>query len=500
MKKILCMLLVLVFMVEAAYAARVGVVVELINGEVIEECIIVESGEKAYHALKKLDLDSDKFEIDWLGIYPLVFLKSVNGIGYNEYKDGRNWAFSTVEPGKNSFDIPPEKTPGYGYAWGDYPIGVEGQIIGLNYATTTFGNASSFPVESIDPLPPYKPYSELCPLMFIANITKIYVDGSKQSDSKTRRGKITDVFPESTVEFKIELENLYDSDTDIEIKDISIEGAIEEIDDGDDIEEDISEFDLDADRETSKELEFKIPLEVDAKDRLVTIEIEAEDDAGIRYEKEITFDLEVEKEKHDIRILKAELDRSSYGCEENALLSLSMLNIGSEEEKVSVQAYNEELEIDIRKSFELSNDAYEDSSRYEKKLNLWIPGNIDKKVYPISINVDYGGETEDVYVDLEVNECQKKEADNPDEDNDENMEGASKQDIEVQAGGIIPSEDGGMDSEKNPAPDGPEEEAELEVKSRKGIVLALTVVLGLLVFTAIALFGAFVLKAGKKRD
>jgi len=244
------------------------------------------------------------------------------------------------------------------------------------------------------------------PKMFTMNISKIYVDDDRLTDSKVNRGKIQDVFPESKVEFKIELENFYDSSTEIAIKDISIEATIEEIDDGDDIDEDIGEFDLEADKEKTETLEFTIPLEVEAKDRLLKIEIKAEDDAGIKYEEEFTYDLEVEKEDHKLRITKAELNKESYKCEENAILYLSILNIGAKNENVNLAITNQELDINIKESFELSNDAFEPSSRYEERYNIWLNDNLDKTTYPITIISSYGSEKETETINLIISECE----------------------------------------------------------------------------------------------
>lgn len=243
------------------------------------------------------------------------------------------------------------------------------------------------------------------PDMFKINASKVYVDGDKQKDSKTRGGKIVDVFPGSKVEVKIELESFYDSDTNIEITDITIEAAIEEIEDGDDIEADINEFDLSADREITKELEFTIPLEVDEKDRLLKIEIEAEDDAGIRYEEEITFDVEIDKESHALRIMDASLNKDSYSCGENALISVSVLNIGSNEEDVRLRMFNDDLGLDVTKSFELSNDAFEDSIRYMDRFSLSVPLDAEEGSYPISIAFEYGTDEEKTSVDLNVAGC-----------------------------------------------------------------------------------------------
>lgn len=321
------------------------------------------------------------------------------------------------------------------------------------------------------------------PEMFKANITKVYVDGEKQKESNVRRGKITDVFPGSTVEIKIELENLYDSATDIEIVDISTEGTIEEIDDGDDIEEEIKEFDLGADRKDSKTLKFEIPLEVEAKDRLLTIEIKAEDDAGIKYEKEFTYDLEVEKEKNELKIIKAELNKDSYKCGENALLSFSLINIGAKEENVNLKIVNEDLKLDINEDFELSNDAFEESSKYENRFNIRIPENIDKMAYPITITAEYGTEKEAANLNLVVNECEKKAVINAGEKKEVKE---SKEITDVQTGEISKEVQTGGKKEIKEA-----ETTTIEEKINNNMGLVLTVVLGILVVLVVLLLVIF---------
>src|SRR3989338_503372 len=54
--------------------------------------------------------------------------------------------------------------------------------------------------------------------------------------------------PGDTVEFRIEVKNNFTDAEDLDIEDISVEVTIEEIDDGDDLDEESSDFDLRADR------------------------------------------------------------------------------------------------------------------------------------------------------------------------------------------------------------------------------------------------------------
>ncbi len=377
-KRILIGLFVLGFMIQLVDAAEVCVVAYYPGEEADSKCIEIDEGKNGYELLNELG-----WSMEWKDYGGTLghALCKIKDVGYDSSVCWGNegyWNFNLAQNGKWVY---PEK----GFDGSPHYETKDGDVIGL-----AFG-----------------PYHTI-PKMFKANITKIYVDGDKQSDSKTRGGKIVDVFPGSEIEFELELENLYDSSTDIEIVDISVIGTIEEIDDGDDIEEEISEFDLAADRKIDKKLKFTIPLEVEAKDRLLKIEIDAEDDAGIKYEKEFTYDLEIEKENHRLKILKAELDKDSYKCEENALLFFSIINIGKNNENVNLKITNENLELAIEENFELSNDVYEESSKHEKRFNLWLPENIDNTTYSIKITANYGSEKEIANVDLVVKSCEKK--------------------------------------------------------------------------------------------
>lgn len=398
MKRIVISLLVLIFIVQLVNAAEVCVVVDyggVGEAETDSKCISIDEGKNGYDVL-----EATGFDVLWspVSMWGQMVCK-INDVGTDvntqtgscEYS-GDFWNFVLMD----------------GTKWGHSPVGLNGgdECWNRDFSWSDWSKVVHYCVKDGDFLGFAFGEEGAEPNMFKVNITKIYVDGEKQSESKTRGGKIIDVFPESKVELKIELENLYHSSTDIEIRDVSIEATIEEIDDGEDIEEDVNEFDLDADRKTTKELVFTIPLEVEAKDRLLRIEVKAKDDAGIKYEIEFTYDLEVEKEDHKLKILKAELDKDSYRCGENALLEFSILNIGDKDEDVDLEIVNEDLGIDINKDFELSNDVYEESSRYNSKFNIWIPDNLDKGAYPVTITASYGREEEIRNVDLVISECE----------------------------------------------------------------------------------------------
>src|SRR3989338_709048 len=88
--------------------------------------------------------------------------------------------------------------------------------------------------------------------------------GSKTSKNLEDGDTIDDeAEPGDTVEFRIEVRNNFTDAEDLDIEDITVEVTIEEVDDGDDIDEESSDFDLKAGRDKKVTLKFQLPIEVE---------------------------------------------------------------------------------------------------------------------------------------------------------------------------------------------------------------------------------------------
>lgn len=453
MKQALIVLLFVFFIVRIVNAAEVCVVVDYGEGSEKRpdgKCISIEEGRNGYELLNKTgwDIEWKYFGYsEWAGMDLGHGLCKMNNIGNDPTNcfGTDNWMSSLAMDGEWFHLLVGYDTEGG--CWNrDKNSGIghyctkDGDIIGLAYGGWTAQ-----------------------PEMFKVNITKVYVDDEKQK-KVSGGGKVKDIPPNSTLRLKIELENLYDSSTEIDVNDISIEAVIEEIDNGNDIEAEIEDFDLEADKKTTKELEFKVPLEVEAKDRLLRIEIKGKDNAGIKYEKEFRYDLEIEKEEHKLEITKAKLNKDSYKCGENALLELSILNIGLNNEDVKLKIENRDLKLDINEEFRLSNKVFKETSKYEKGLNVWLPSNIEKATYPIAITASYGAKKETANLNLVVGECEKEIA----------KEG--EKNIDTQTGKI--SEGKEIETEKKETEKGV---TTIEGKINRNLPFVLMFILGLLI-------------------
>jgi hypothetical protein len=116
----------------------------------------------------------------------------------------------------------------------------------------------------------------------------------------------------------------------------------------------------------------------------------------------LDYDIEIEKEKHNLVIVKKELSPESI-CPTNQLkLELEIANIGEKDEEVLLTISNEELNINIQEKFDL-DEGDEDDSVYRKEFFLDLP-NISPGEYELEINLDY---SEDVREDvtLTIEDC-----------------------------------------------------------------------------------------------
>ncbi len=237
----------------------------------------------------------------------------------------------------------------------------------------------------------------------------ILVDGKTdrnvQNNTKIRK----EVKPGSDVEFKIEIKNRFTKEENLEIEDIEVQVTIEDIDDGDDLEEESNGFDLDWGDDDTVKIEFNIPLEIDEDIFDVIIYIEGEDDNGTTHTIKWILELEVEKDKHDIIIRKLNLNPTSLSCTRAATLDTGIINLGrNDEDRVTLEISNQELGINFRQEdIELKEGTNENT--YEKALAIRVRDSQEAGIYPITANVYYDDNILDdsKTIDLNVQDCER---------------------------------------------------------------------------------------------
>jgi len=400
MKKTLLIIInlfILVSVINIVHAENVGIIVKLSDGTVKTDCVNVPSGTDGFQILEK-----SVFDILWSPASAFGNLVCrIEGEGtdisgnFCEFS-GSFWNFNILPNGGSSWIHSPVGHNGPGGCWnrdglsfGGHYCGVDKDVLGYK-----FGSGGDEP--------PLKTYEQVCEKLKVKDI-KVYVDGKKESGADEDGGKI-DVIPGSELELKIKIENLYTDDEDVKIEDITIEGTLENIDDGDDLDDESNDFNLRADKDKEVSLKFNIPLEVEEDDYDLTIEIEGENENGFPYFLEIEFEVEVDKEKHDVVFNQLNFLDDNVQCGSSASLKVNVVNLGANEENVKLLISNQELGINIQESFELTEDPFEKDNSFSKTYKIMLPPGIAPGTYSLRSNLFYGNDIESSAAELNV-EC-----------------------------------------------------------------------------------------------
>ncbi|MBW2977019.1 hypothetical protein KY347_06250 [Candidatus Woesearchaeota archaeon] len=215
--------------------------------------------------------------------------------------------------------------------------------------------------------------------------------------------------PGDIVQFSIEVTNNFTRDEDLEIEDIDVTVTIFDIDDGDDLDQDAKEFDLKAGKDDSIDIEFEIALEVEEDTYDVLIEIEGEDENGTTHAVQYELQLEVQKEDNEVRFTRNSLTPSEIKCGRSVQLSTAVINTGADDEDdVVLEVSNVELGISFRETFDLSNDAFDDDSKFSKTFTFNMPEDVAPGIYSIQSRVIFndGKDIETETAELVVNQCE----------------------------------------------------------------------------------------------
>lgn len=223
------------------------------------------------------------------------------------------------------------------------------------------------------------------------------------------------------VTFSIEMENLFPNENkEGDLEDVEITATIEGLDDGDDVEESSDNFDLGTEDEETQDIVFTIPKIADDQLYDVTLVAEGEDENGATHKAVRNFQLEVKKEKDDVRINKVEVSPSTVACDETFTLGVDVSNYGNNKaEEVSVNIFNKELSIDIKEEgLTLDKSVAKKTNKFTKTYELMVktPSDSNKKVaqgkYPITVYsfVDSDKKTDEEFAYVTVSaDCKKAE-------------------------------------------------------------------------------------------
>ena len=199
-----------------------------------------------------------------------------------------------------------------------------------------------------------------------------------------------DIFPGANVTFTLRIENSFPS-SGSSLKGVFARITLEEINDGDDLEGESLDFDLEPGDDYRVDVKFQIPLDVDSGTYNAVIEAEGDERNGTTQGANIAAKLEIKRQSHDIRIIRTILEPGAIECERKIRLSAEAMNLGSNPENQIALEFKSEIlgisSIDGDIFLESSDEASIEEKTYEKTLNAAISKSLDAGTYPIFVNL-----------------------------------------------------------------------------------------------------------------
>ncbi len=247
-------------------------------------------------------------------------------------------------------------------------------------------------------------------------------------------GDTLEVRPESVVSLEVEVKNLYDSSDRIDIENAIITVTVVGIDDGDDIEEETSDFRIRYDSKVRKTLDFKVPLRVDEGEYDLIIRVEDEDELGYTQEDEKVLTLYVDKDTHDIKIRKPELFPTEVSCDRHVEFDTEVINLGlSYEDEVVFTVESSSLNIREKTEFELDDDPWSDDNSRKIHYEWDIPSSVRPGTYTLILKAYYNEDELSDYqtLKLKVNKCEEEEQQEEQKEDEEEQEEEQEKQTEI---------------------------------------------------------------------
>jgi len=219
----------------------------------------------------------------------------------------------------------------------------------------------------------------------------VYINGSRESSADETGGTIN-VPPESTLKLKVKVANNYPISTDGgEIKNIKVSATITAIDEEDDLDVDANDFTLLPARDKTITLEFSIPLKLETDGTYkLNLNVEGKDQNSTKFTDSVEFDVDSDKESHELRFLSKELSPENIGCSDTTRLLLRFIDTGENDETVELTIDASQIGYHKTDSFEITEDITDDANEYEFSDTI-VPKNPQTGTYPVKIRATYYG-------------------------------------------------------------------------------------------------------------
>ncbi len=211
-----------------------------------------------------------------------------------------------------------------------------------------------------------------------------------------------DLSIEETNEIEVEVKNKYTEDmTDVQV-------TVEILDvDGDDLEEDSDEQDINEGKDEDFVVEFDLDSsEMDEESYTIRITVTGEADDDTQHETVETKVVDLSREKHKIVIDKTSLSSNTLQCLRQTTLQVTVENIGEEsEDDVEVWIKNDDLGLSLSRTNIDLEDYSDNDNDYKATFTLSLEDAVEGS-YPITVEVYRDGDLEETEeITVEVKDC-----------------------------------------------------------------------------------------------
>ncbi len=156
---------------------------------------------------------------------------------------------------------------------------------------------------------------------------RITIDGD--SSTLTNGDTVRNVRPGAAVSIEVQVENRFDTDDRVDMVDAEV--RVKSNSDLD-IDEDDSAGDIAPRKTKTVVIKFTIDSSAENTEYDFDVEATADDENGARHGQKKTFSIEVEREEHEISIIRTQMTPESVSCEATSELRVDVRNVGQNDE------------------------------------------------------------------------------------------------------------------------------------------------------------------------
>lgn len=220
-------------------------------------------------------------------------------------------------------------------------------------------------------------YLEVITHLEIRDMDITFDDHSEDVDEEET---IDNIPPGASIDFEVEVKNSFDEK--IDINDITVSVYNDDLD----IDEESDEFDLSHGKRKRVTLSFEIPYDTSEDEYDLEITVQGEDENGATHKYETFVTLKVEKETHEINIVRVLPSRDSAFPGENFNVDVHIANIGKKDEDYGrIVILNDDLSISEEKKNIIINSGEEKTIT----LPITIPKSAEPGTYTFQVRTYY---------------------------------------------------------------------------------------------------------------